>query len=300
VSGRVLVTGATGFIGRHAVDALLARGYEVHAVARSRGDATDVSWHEADLLDPTAGAALVERVAPSHLLHLAWYTQPGAVWTAPENLAWAQASLALYSAFAVSGGRRAVLAGTCAEYDWSCGTCHEATTPLRPATLYGACKQGVGTAVTAYGAAHGPSTAWGRVFFLYGPGEPPEKLAASVLRALLEGRRAPVSHGRQVRDFLHVGDVAGAFAALVADETVHGPVNIASGVPISLRDLLAAAEATVGTAGLVAFGEREAAADEPPVILADVTRLRDELGFTPSHTLESGLADALAQLRSAT
>jgi nucleoside-diphosphate-sugar epimerase len=289
---KVLVTGASGFIGRHAVPALIDRGFEVHAVARSIGDA-NVQWHQADLLaDPVS---VVERVAPTHLLHLAWYAQPGAFWTAPENLAWAEASLALYRAFAATGGRRAVLAGTCAEYDWSDGVCVENRTPLRPATLYGACKQAVGGAVTANGAQHGPSTAWGRVFFLYGPGEPREKLVASVLGALREGRRAPVTHGRQVRDFLHVADVAGAFAALVAGD-VAGPVNIGSGAGVSLRELLTVAEARAGTSGLVAYGERPAPANEPPVIVADVTRLRDEVGFTPAFTLESGLDDALAAL----
>jgi nucleoside-diphosphate-sugar epimerase len=106
-----------------------------------------------------------------------------------------------------------------------------------------------------------------------------------------------VTHGRQVRDFLHVADVAGAFAALVARDDVIGAVNVASGVPVSLRELLSIAEARLGTRGLVAYGEREAPPGEPPVIVADVTRLREEAGFTPAHTLESGLDDAIADLR---
>jgi nucleoside-diphosphate-sugar epimerase len=297
VSGRVLVTGASGFIGRHALAPLRARGFEVHAVARAAGEEPGVAWHAADLLDAASRDALVAEVEPTHLLHLAWYAEPGRFWTAPENLAWAEASLALYGAFAARGGRRAVLAGSCAEYDWSGGVCHEEATPLRPATLYGAAKHAVGSTVTAHGAEHGPSTAWGRVFFLYGPGEPAAKLVASVLRALLDGRRAPVTHGRQVRDFLHVADVAGAFAALVARDDVIGAVNVASGVPVSLRELLSIAEARLGTRGLVAYGEREAPPGEPPVIVADVTRLREEAGFTPAHTLESGLDDAIADLR---
>ncbi len=64
--------------------------------------------------------------------------------------------------------------------------------------------------------------AWGRVFFLYGPGEAPGRLVASVARALLAGERAATGDGTQIRDFLHVDDVAGAFAALL-DSDVTGP-----------------------------------------------------------------------------
>ncbi len=192
---------------------------------------------------------------------------------------------------------RAVHAGTCAEYDWSCGMCSEHRTPLRPSTLYGASKQAVGAAVTAYGAAHGPPTAWGRVFFLYGPGEHPQRLLPSVIGALLERRPVGVTHGRQVRDFMHVADVAGAFAALVAREDVQGPVNIASGEPVSLRELIGLVSARLDGAGLVRFGERPTPAGEPPVLLADTRRLRDEAGFTSRFDLESGLEDAIAWWR---
>ena len=148
-------------------------------------------------------------VEPTHLLHLAWNAEPGRYWTTPENLAWVQASLALYRAFAAGGGRRAVFAGTCAEYDWSrAAVCREDETPLAPATLYGAAKQGLGSTLCAHGAEHGPSTAWGRVFFLYGPREHPQRLVPAVVRGLLARERVAVTHGRQVRDFMHVADVA--------------------------------------------------------------------------------------------
>jgi nucleoside-diphosphate-sugar epimerase len=135
------------------------------------------------------------------------------------------------------------------------------------------------------------------VFFLYGPGEHPARLVASVIERLLRGERAAVTHGTQVRDFLHVADVAGAFAALVSREEVQGAVNIASGVPVSLRELLVVLENRLGAHGLIGFGERPAPVDEPPVIVADVERLRDEAGFVPKLSLESGLDDAIAHLR---
>ncbi|MCW3018640.1 MAG: NAD-dependent epimerase/dehydratase, partial [Solirubrobacterales bacterium] len=168
---RVLLTGPTGFIGRHALAALAGAGHEVHAVARRRGpDAEGVSWHEADLLE---GAGVVEQIEPEILVHLAWYAEHGKLWSSVENLRWVEASLALLRAFARAGGRRAVVAGTCAEYDWS-REIYAEDAPLQPATLYGAAKHGLHVVSRAFAEQAGFSLAWGRVFFLYGPFESPE------------------------------------------------------------------------------------------------------------------------------
>jgi nucleoside-diphosphate-sugar epimerase len=295
---RVLVTGATGFIGRQTLAPLRERGFEVHATARTPPSETDeVVWHAADLLSAGTPERLIAEVQPTHLLHMAWNAEPGRYWTTPENLAWAQATFALYRAFAEAGGRRAVGAGTCAEYDWSHAVCREGVTPLAPATLYGAAKQGVGALLCAYGAAHGPSTAWGRVFFLYGPHEHPNRLVPAVIRGLLAGERVAVTHGRQVRDFMHVADVGAAFATLVAREDVQGAVNVASGEPISLRELIGTISARLSGGDLVDFGARPVPEGEPAVLLADARRLRDEAGFSPRFDLPSGLDDAIAWWR---
>ncbi|MDO9408201.1 NAD(P)-dependent oxidoreductase [Patulibacter sp.] len=286
---RVLVTGATGFVGRHALGALVSRGYEVHAVS-SKGPTDDspegVVWHVADLLDPVAGPALVSEVAPTDLLHLAWYAEPGAFWGSPENLRWVAASLALLRAFADAGGTRAVLAGTCAEYAWENEThCVEGSTPLKPATLYGAAKHGLHVVAEAFAADAGISLAWGRIFFLFGPHEDSRRLVSSVARAVIGGKRAETSHGEQVRDFLYAPDLADAFAALLASE-VTGAVNVASGEPVAIRDVVQAIGDSAGHPELLAIGARPTNSSEPAVLTADVFRLCDEVGWTPPATRE--------------
>jgi nucleoside-diphosphate-sugar epimerase len=103
-------------------------------------DFSDIHWQHCDLLDSEKVSALLKKVKPTHLLHFAWITAHGEFWTSLENLRWVRASLDLLEAFVKNGGRRAVVAGTCAEYDWQYGYCSEQITPLIQTTLYGICK----------------------------------------------------------------------------------------------------------------------------------------------------------------
>jgi nucleoside-diphosphate-sugar epimerase len=280
---RVLVTGATGFIGRHAAPLLAERGYDVHAVGSG----------DADLLDPAAAAWLVKRVQPSHLLHFAWYAVPGKFWTAPENAAWVEASLRLLRAFADAGGERATMSGSCAEYDWSGnGVLSEQDTALRPATYYGACKHELASASKELAAERGLGFAWGRIFFAYGPHEQPGRLVSQVAAALVKGEPAPTSEGTQRRDFLHARDVAAAFVALL-DSDVEGAVNIGSGEAVPVREVVELIADAAGRPDLVRFGEVPERPGDPAVIEADVGRLRDEVGWRPSVPLQQGIRETV-------
>jgi nucleoside-diphosphate-sugar epimerase len=297
---RVLVTGATGFIGRGTLEPLLAGGFEVHAAGRRGPDseaAAGVHWEHADLLSERGVEEVLERVAPTHLLHLAWYAEPGAFWRSPENLRWLEASLRLLRAFAGRGGQRAVIAGSCAEYAWEERTrCREDVTPCRPATLYGASKHALHVVAERYAEEVGMSLAWGRVFLVFGPHEHPARLGGSVARALVLGEPAACSHGEQVRDFLYSEDLAEAFVALLRSP-VQGAVNLASGEPARVRDLVEALAGAAGRPDLIRLGARPAPAGEPAELVADVSRLREEVGWIPAASLEQRAAATIAWWR---
>jgi len=296
---RVLVTGAGGFIGRGCLPLLVAAGYEVHAVSsRAAPDPLPgVHWHRLDLLDPAAVADLCDGVHATDLLHLAWVTTPGAYTRDATNLDWLAASLHLTRRFVEHGGRRIVGAGTCFEYAHG-GTerLHESTSPLQPDTLYGTSKVAAHAVIARFAAEVGVASAWGRVFFLYGPQEHPNRLVSSVILALLDGREAACTVGTQVRDFLHVRDVAAAFVALLRSD-VTGAVNVASGEDVTVRDLVMEIGDQLGRPELVALGARPLPPKEPPTIVADVDRLRREVGFEPTFGLRDGLRDSIAWWR---
>jgi nucleoside-diphosphate-sugar epimerase len=286
----VLVTGATGCIGRHVLPLLVARGFDVHATWSTTppSKTTGVTWHHANLLNPTDAERVIGDGCTTHLLHLAWYIAPGKWAMAPENFAWLEAGLQLIRIFRDMGGRRVVVAGSCLEYDWAYGYCSEERTPLLPRTIYGTCKHSLQLATAAMSGFNGVTTAWGRLFFLYGPHEHPDRLVASAVRSILAGQPAQVSHGRQIRDYLYVADVADAFVRLVESD-VTGPINIAGGQPTALKDIVSRIGALMGRPDLIQLGAIPPAPTDMPLVVADTTRLAERLGWTPSWDLDKGL-----------
>ena len=288
---RLLFTGAGGFIGRRAVPYLLERGFEVHAVDVRPIELAGCTAHTANLLDAFEVKRVVAAVRPTHLLHLAWYVEHGKFWTSPDNTRWVEASIALLREFAAQDGRRVLTAGTCSEYETGHALCVEDETPCRPATLYGACKYALSVLQSAICRQMGVSSAWARVFFLYGPGEPERKLVSSVITSLLRGETAATTHGEQVRDFLHVEDVARALVA-VLDSDLEGNVNIGSGEPVTQRQVVETIASLIGKSELLQLGAVPAGANDPTHLIPDVRRLKTT-GFTPKHTLESGVRDTI-------
>jgi nucleoside-diphosphate-sugar epimerase len=243
---------------------------------------------ETDLQDADAVRSLVARSEPECAIHLGWYVVPGKFWTARENLDCVGMTLSLAQALAEAGCRRLVGGGSCTEYDWDYGYLSETVTPLRPRTLYGVAKNATRAVLEAFCRRTSISFAWARVFYLYGPGEDPARLVPAVTLALLKGEVAKCTEGSQVRDFLVVEDVASAILA-VAESKFEGSVNIGSGEPASIRRIAELIGDSLGKREQLAFGAIKSDPSDPPFLLADVRRLRDEIGWKPSHTLDEAL-----------
>jgi len=293
---RLLVTGANGFIGNCTLPLLSEASYEVHAVTRTSPpvDSGNIHWHQVDLLDLAAVEALVSKVKPTCLLHFAWITTHGEYWESPANLDWLSASIGLVKCFIEHGGKRVVVAGSCAEYDWNFNRFSEHSTPCNPTSLYGISKYSLFLILQSLCRNTDVSFAWGRVFFLYGEGESRQRFVPTLINGMLDRKRVECSDGKIKRDFLHVADAASAFVALLSSD-LSGVVNIASGASVSLKEIADLVESEFDTAGDIVFtGQGK---DQPAEIVAEVERLSRELDWRPAYPLKSGIKQVVAWWR---
>lgn len=288
------MTGASGFIGRHCLPLLLAHDYDIHSVSSKpqEASASDITWHQADLLDLQQTDKLVARIKPTHLFHLAWFVPPGKVYYAVENYQWVQASMELLRQFKEHGGQRVLMTGSGAEYDWNYGYCSEYLTPRNPSTFYGQCKNALSTLLDGYSTATGLSSVWPRIFWPYGPYEAVERLTAFVIRSILTGEPANCSHGLQIRDFIHVQDVASALVHLL-EADLNGSINVGSGQGVVLKDIIHYIGKQLDGEDLIHLGALPVAEDEPQLVVANVNRLFNEAGWRPKYNLEEGLEQTI-------
>jgi nucleoside-diphosphate-sugar epimerase len=235
---------------------------------------------------------LIKDLRPAIIIHTAWYVAHGRFWTAPENTDWLEASTALAAYAAEAGARRFVGIGTCAEYATEAGDDAypwPETRPIAPATPYGEAKATLARRLKemAEGRARF-SFAWARLFHLFGPRENPARLVPSIMLALREGREAQCASGRPVRDFISTQNAAAAITALATSQ-VTGPVNIASGAPISIAAMARLIAEIAGRPYLLRLGALPDRPNEAPYMVAHTGRLRRDVGFTAPVSLPAQL-----------
>lgn len=290
MSRRVLVTGASGFIGRPLVKSLAEAGWTVVGTSRTKpeDDPGAAEWIEFDLLteDPRS---LTSAARAETLVHLAWIATPGVYGHSLENLDWLRAGTALSAAFLAEGGRQLVGAGTCLEYDLD----REGAETTGPRTVYAAAKHACRLAFERQVAAvPGASLAWPRIFFLLGAEDHPDRLAPSLARRLMAGETAEISQGLVERDFIDVRDAARAIAALAGAEA-SGAFDIASGRGWRLRDLAEAIAKAAGRPDLLRINPALDRAGEAPRLVGDPGPLRLATGYSPLYSIDQSIADLL-------
>jgi len=294
----VLLTGATGFIGAALARLLVREGCQVFALVRPESDlwrirdvGDQLHLLRGDLLSPEQVSACLEQARPELCFHLAWYAEPGKYLTSPLNVAYLNASLTLASRLAETGCRRLVVAGSVAEYDTGYGYLSE-TSPTRPLTLYAASKLALYTVLAQLAPQLGLELAWARIFYVYGPYEDERRFVPAVIGSLLRGEPTKLTPGGQVRDYLHVEDVAGALWA-VAQSGLKGVVNVGSGLPVTNREIALKIGEILGRPELVKFGDLPYRDGDPMFVCADNRRLRENAGWTPRYSLDEGLRNTV-------
>ena len=238
---RILVTGATGFVGRHVVEALLARGHEVTAVARNAppaggwtgADSTAfVACDVHDVVDPAALFGV-----PDVLVHLAWPGLPNYrdLFHFERNL---PADYRFIKRMVAAGTKQVLVTGTCFEYGMQSGPLSE-DMPALPDNPYGLAKNTLRLCLQALQSQQPFVLQWARLFYLFGPGQHPGSVLSQLDRAIDAGEPDfKMSGGEQLRDYLPVQEAAGHLATLAERPEVAGIINCCSGYPVSIRSLV--------------------------------------------------------------
>jgi len=287
---KILLTGATGFIGQYVTKSLISKNIDFVTVGRNTINNNN-EHISADLLLISDFHSLVEKAQATHLIHLAWFAEHGKYWTSPLNDKWTEASLNLIEAFCNSGGQGVIAAGTCAEYDWSNGYCAEGSTPIRPETIYGQAKDKTRKLVLSICDQNNVSCVWGRVFFPYGRGENPNRLIPSII-SVFRGERAPFGvNSNQYRDLLYAYDVAEAFIFLLLSEQT-GIFNISSGKPLQIAEVVYKIASLLNVSPKIILDLTTERPGEPNLLVGENLKL-ESLGWKPKYTIDQGLEEVL-------
>jgi nucleoside-diphosphate-sugar epimerase len=296
---KILITGATGFVGARVTRILVEQGRDVALLIRPESNSHRID----DLLDRCTlvrgdMSCLGElqkpltNFAPQAVLHLAWEGVKGADRNSPIQMRNVSSSIDLYRLMEELGCKHFVGLGSQAEYGPLQGKISE-NDPTRPTTAYGAAKLATGLVLERSAAASNSPFAWLRLFSSYGPDDDPSWLIPYMINRLLVGEKPSLTLAEQVWDYLHVDDAAAAIVA-VLDADARGFFNLGSGQARPLRDIITMIRDLINPTMPLGFGEFPYRPDQVMHLEADISALTSTTNWAPQVSLDDGIAATVA------
>lgn len=297
---RVVVTGATGFIGSAVARALVCRGFDVAVMVRKTAD----TWRLGDdvqrmhvlhgsLHDADSYRAALQAFRPDTVMHLAWHGVSKAGRDDPSQVRTNVCGSAELLWAAIGAGCTTFIGvGSQAEYG-PCDTAIDEGHPPRPESLYGAAKLATLTLLDQVSRQHNIRLIWLRVFSVYGPQDSADTLLSSLIRQLLGGIRPRLTSCEQVWDYLFINDAAEAFITVGATATASGVFNLGSGEPQPLHETITQVRDLIDPSLTLGFGELPSPVRTGQRLEPIVSRLSNVTGWSARTLLKTGLSKTI-------
>jgi dTDP-6-deoxy-L-talose 4-dehydrogenase (NAD+) len=282
---RILVTGGTGFLGGAFLRQARLAGHGLAMLSRTSGAGVEgVRSLVGSLAEPPW--AEIADFGPEAVVHAAWVATPGVYLDSLENAEWVKWSRAFARRLPGLGVRHLTVLGTCIEYAITGCPLKEEQTPLDPQSPYARAKVELNQALELDLAGTGMGLAWARIFYPYGPGEHPARLASTLLARLAAGQTITLRTPRSTKDYIHEDDVGRALLKVVESGWC-GSINIGTGTGVTVEELARTLAGLAGHPDGVVTLE-EVVADRLDHVVADGSRIRS-LGWRPQVALVEGL-----------
>jgi nucleoside-diphosphate-sugar epimerase len=304
-SMRVLLTGASGFIGAAIAHELVRLGHAVSVVLRNPDRAKrlkdilpKLDVQVGDLNNPTFIENIFSQNKFDAVIHSAWRGVSGAERNDPSQMKNVDVATALLESAARHSCRRFIGVGSQAEY----GVMNEKISendPTQPTTQYGMAKLETQKRIAKLAAQHGVNYAWLRIFSTYGPDDHDYWLIPYLMKTLQAGQSPDLTPCEQLWDYLYVDDAARAFAVVLESPNAHGIYNLGSGEAVPLKDIVTMLKDLMNPAIEIGFGRTPYRPDQVMHLEADIARLTRDTGWKPEIPLQEGLSRTVAAFKGA-
>lgn len=237
---KIIITGASGFIGKHVINKINRTLFEVHLFSRTIPDNMKKGdfWHRVDLGNLYEVNYIMKKIKASHIIHLAWDVKKNNFAESLVNIEWITKSINLLNAFVNNGGKHFVGAGTCFEYDLENKNILTELSPCAPQTLYGKCKYEFGKIAEKICVENSVRFVWGRIFYPYGLGEEPRKLFSTVISSFKNNEKFTCKNPEDIIDYIHISDIASDFADFILKDEIYGFKNVCTGEGIVIEEAI--------------------------------------------------------------
>lgn len=299
-ASRIIVTGASGFLGARTAELLVAKGHKLALLLRNPEQAwriksilPQVEIIAADMTAVDTYTQPFKEFRPDILLHAGWIGVSGAERNAVAQTYNIAATADLLKAAIDAGARHFVGVGSQAEY--GAQNCKlDEKSPAQPTTFYGQSKLATCQLAQLMCAQADLRFAWVRLFSAYGPRDNPNWLIPSLIKKLLAGEKPTLTSCEQLWDFVHIDDAAAATARVVETATADGIFNLGGGAAPPLRQTITTLRDLINPRAELGFGDVPYRPDQVMHLEADISRLKEKTGWQPKIDLPTGLRETVA------